>query len=531
MSSDSSRYPRRGFLGHLAALSAAAAAVSAWRPTWSFAKSAPIPAELLQLPVMPEAELAERVESLLRFVAPELIHRHTPIAPEENAWPYWERALAAYVEEPSDDEYEEAVGAWEEQGTPLPPEILARVRNWVAANQLCSELIDEGLVCGKLEMPRASVSCRLALDVEGIWAVRDLAKVRGASSRLAFLDGDIDRALSEATAALRMGLLMLRSEGLVVDYLIAHAALGIGEMRVYHTAMSKTATREQAKRAISALNEANDGAHRLMLAHRAELCRWFVPNVAAAPLTNEPEALAKYLVLHGLIDATAPMSDIERQEYARAVRDITFVFTGHPRLFDADATVQLANKLQRQYLAEMNTICISRRDDAFDEIKDELVAWPANIKANAFLVSGLSEPADEHVGFSRRALVAARHELRRVDNLFGKLLIEGSLDSPSRDIAEPIQTRINAAKLLIALHHFERQYGRLPADLAELVSDGWFTEPPLDPYDRQLLRYSPEDRLIWSVGQDGKNDGPAELRAGKYDPEWEHLNMIWKVPS
>jgi hypothetical protein len=318
---------------------------------------------------------------------------------------------------------------------------------------------------------------------------------------------------------------------LVIDYLMAHAALGIGETLIYRTAMSKKSTIAHAKHAIETLNEANDDAKCLSQTHRVEFCRWFLPTVAAAPQTNDPEELAKYLVLHGLVDATAEMSKAARKEYARAVRDATFVFAGHPRLFDPDATVQLANQAYREYFAEKEKPLDARNYPLIAELSRDLDAWSIYIDANPALVTGWQGSESGWPAPSDGMLLSARTELRPVDNLFGKLLIEEQWSSPVCAISETVQTRINAAKLLIALHHFERQHGRLPAHLGEVVADGWFTEPPLDPFDRKPFRYSPEDRLIWSVGQDGTNDGPAALRAGKYDSEWEHLHLIWRIPS
>ncbi|MCC5850990.1 MAG: hypothetical protein JJU29_23120 [Verrucomicrobia bacterium] len=64
--------------------------------------------------------------------------------------------------------------------------------------------------------------------------------------------------------------------------------------------------------------------------------------------------------------------------------------------------------------------------------------------------------------------------------------------------------------LFLALLKYERAIGALPASLAELVPD-YLAELPMDPYDGNLMRYQPEQRRFYSVGQNGVDDGGLEV--------------------
>ncbi len=75
---------------------------------------------------------------------------------------------------------------------------------------------------------------------------------------------------------------------------------------------------------------------------------------------------------------------------------------------------------------------------------------------------------------------------------------------------------IQAARLLFALRAFEEAKGALPASLPELVPDFIDAVPP-DPFDGKPIRYSPEKRIIWSVGQDREDRGGSAWDEGEED--------------
>jgi hypothetical protein len=63
------------------------------------------------------------------------------------------------------------------------------------------------------------------------------------------------------------------------------------------------------------------------------------------------------------------------------------------------------------------------------------------------------------------------------------------------------ESNISAVQVMVALRAFDADRGQMPVTLAELVPD-YFTQVPLDYFDGNPIRYSPDRHLIYSVGSD-----------------------------
>jgi len=60
---------------------------------------------------------------------------------------------------------------------------------------------------------------------------------------------------------------------------------------------------------------------------------------------------------------------------------------------------------------------------------------------------------------------------------------------------------VSITQLLIALKAYKLDNGSLPSSLNKLVPD-YISLIPIDPFDGELIRYSPEEKIIYSVGED-----------------------------
>ena len=69
------------------------------------------------------------------------------------------------------------------------------------------------------------------------------------------------------------------------------------------------------------------------------------------------------------------------------------------------------------------------------------------------------------------------------------------------------RTNIEADRLQLALTVYEKSHGSTAKDLNDLVTSKILPSVPIDPYSGQPFRYDPARNLIWSVGEDGKDDG------------------------
>ena len=67
----------------------------------------------------------------------------------------------------------------------------------------------------------------------------------------------------------------------------------------------------------------------------------------------------------------------------------------------------------------------------------------------------------------------------------------------------------------------------LPPTLGVLVDAGYLPDVPRDPFDGDQFRYSPERRVIWSVGQKGDNQGSVpESGTADFD---ESIALTWRI--
>ena len=68
---------------------------------------------------------------------------------------------------------------------------------------------------------------------------------------------------------------------------------------------------------------------------------------------------------------------------------------------------------------------------------------------------------------------------------------------------------VTGTQLLTAIKAYQIETGKMPAYLSDLVPE-YFSEVPKDPFDGKLVKYSPEKKIIYSVGRDLKDSGGSE---------------------
>jgi len=68
---------------------------------------------------------------------------------------------------------------------------------------------------------------------------------------------------------------------------------------------------------------------------------------------------------------------------------------------------------------------------------------------------------------------------------------------------------VKGTQSLIAIKAYKTKTGKIPPSLGELVPE-YLSEIPKDPFNGKLIKYSPEKRIIYSVGKDLKDSGGSE---------------------
>jgi hypothetical protein len=93
-------------------------------------------------------------------------------------------------------------------------------------------------------------------------------------------------------------------------------------------------------------------------------------------------------------------------------------------------------------------------------------------------------------------------------NMTGEILVDMSKASLEAVLNKKCRenTSVAATQLLIALRCYHRQHGKLPESLDALVPE-YLPAVPLDDFDGKPLRYLPAKKLIYSIGDNLKDDG------------------------
>lgn len=211
----------------------------------------------------------------------------------------------------------------------------------------------------------------------------------------------------------------------------------------------------------------------------------------------------------GVIDSSDPVGNERRLNDAMAQ-----VVEGNKDPFDRIETARDTSKVY--------DICIRNLTLPWDKQlptesykKDWRAGWPLNIADLAAPDSG--------------ALVKKLHdEMRDVRNPIGKLFAvdwEGIMDAPAaalfRDRAHWTATRIIVAARLYAAEHG----GAFPRTLDEISGGSYLQSAPIDPYSTKGFHYDPVRQIIWSVGQDGRDDGGSGRPGGAATEK----DMVWRV--
>lgn len=519
-------YRRRAFLGQFAAIPLAASMASAGGAVAADGQAAP--AFPWKKPERPEADLVREVEALLRLVDPKVRHRRVPVAAEKNAWPLWKQAGQLPVAEPEDGEFEEAVDRLLDQQQEVTGRGRQRIDDWVARNEACRKLVDEGIARGAVEYPRAAKSVRLSLPMEEMNLVRRLARVKAITARVWISQGNTQAAAKEASSILKMATMLIRAESLLVDYLVATTILGIGIGAVYRTAMARDASEEQARAAIDSLAAAKTTSEDLHRAYRVELCRWFLPSIARFPDKATPAELSACHFMDGMSDFQP--GERQLRELQRCIEELATLLEGHPKPLDKEATVRLASDLHVRWLEQADRPWLKRDRNLSEPLRKELAVWPAEACSYPWAMAEFMDDADRPARLSKEELRRAGKALQAVENVFGKYLVEQAAPTTLRlSVPELCQARLEAARIRIALRLYEKRNGRLPGRLDALVQDGELPAVPRDPYDGEPFRFAPERRVLWCVGPEGANRGIIPDRQDPKEPFDEDVALTWQI--
>ena len=100
-------------------------------------------------------------------------------------------------------------------------------------------------------------------------------------------------------------------------------------------------------------------------------------------------------------------------------------------------------------------------------------------------------------------------------NATGEVLYYMEMPAFGSALAKKSQSdaQLEATRVILALRAYELAHGKLPSDLNTLVPE-FLDAVPADDFDGQPLRYAPDRKIVYSVGQNLKDDGGNESHTG-----------------
>jgi hypothetical protein len=121
-------------------------------------------------------------------------------------------------------------------------------------------------------------------------------------------------------------------------------------------------------------------------------------------------------------------------------------------------------------------------------------------------------------------------------NAIGKMLYAMLIPSLDSLLERKCRTAcgVTATHLLAAIHAYNKRNGRFPETLQDLVPAD-LDAVPVDPYDGLELRYNFKERLLYSVGKDGKDSGGSSvlLSGGESDAirrkRWNAEDVVFHI--
>jgi hypothetical protein len=112
-------------------------------------------------------------------------------------------------------------------------------------------------------------------------------------------------------------------------------------------------------------------------------------------------------------------------------------------------------------------------------------------------------------------------------NLLGQLWFEMLMPGTGAALVKKSQsdTQLQATRVILALRVYQLTHGNLPSDLNVLVPE-FLDVVPADDFDGQPLRYAPDRKIVYSVGQNLKDDGGDDSRSGPSNSR--PLDLVYK---
>jgi hypothetical protein len=319
-------------------------------------------------------------------------------------------------------------------------------------------LIDRGLACRNAQQPPITTIENMSHEV---MSYLTLARLMNLKSEALARDGKSHEAIELAVETAEFGHKLLGARGVLVDYLVGLAIKQMGMNKVRSLLARDDLAADRLRPLVGRLAAVTDDGPGLADAFRAEY------ELSAMLIADPPGGLSAFRISPpggkggNALDVLSAMPDTIAWKLGYSFKP---------------------NRTARQF-AEFYKGRLEEAGRPFSEVHP-----PPPLRPTGWLSNG---------------------PLRKLaPNSYGDMLI--ALIGPAAGRVHTLksfdQTESAMTQVLVALKCFKLKTGRLPQKLDELVPE-FLPAVPRDDFDGKPIRYSPEKKIVYSVGEDLKDDG------------------------
>jgi hypothetical protein len=472
---------------------------------------------------------------LIACLPAEAVYRRVELPEEENAFGPWWRAIAR-VRAPDQGYLDRIFGTLAEpdpEGADPPGPTDQEIADFLNEQQETLELIHRGLARGRLQIPpwtshEGEYHFTLFGSLGQLFCIARWA----ANHRLEA--GDPQRAVEESIALLRLGSMVCNGEGILTQHLVGSSLRNVALDQLHRLALDDRVGCDLLRQMLAAVEQCRGWPDGLLQSLRVELCLWALPVVSKLPECRDVESFVDELVVaHYQSELMLPEEESQRvvtdDRLIRRREQILYLLWDHPAPFDRCDTARLMGQ-------ELIELCCSIRSpwrpaDRRPRFRSQdrrlrrcLNWWPSQLTPwfpvdwlGDGAVRLLEEWAAEGIDTERERhwlpptdaqLALARERLSRIHNPVGILMAQ-TYGLTLEPVSQRIRRRANleGVRAVLALRVFQARHGQLPRTLAELLEAGILRDAPLDPFGGQPLHYDPARAILWSIGEDGQDNG------------------------
>lgn len=318
----------------------------------------------------------------------------------------------------------------------------------------------------------------------------ELAKTRAAiqlftlKARLACSEGNGDEAVRALVAASAIANRLVRSKTSMIHYLHGLTCQNDAHRTLRELVWHPTMNEDHVQSLLAKLPPSTQGTA-LADTLRAELNGFMLPALAKAtwPPAAGPEDTAL----------------IEDEPV-----ELVAILQNHGRPFDREATARHLVTMMEALVKRTNRSWNERVN--FEDLQEQVLG-------------PLSAMFDSYTGQTRSGLDAT--VLLKAENPWGKYLVYVTMPSPEGLRNGDFRSRVDYDATLVALRNrlYALEHGRPARSLDELGLD------LRDPITGEPYRYDPERSLLWSVGEDGVDDGGTDRPDRGGTTDWIFANV------